>query len=279
MRIIITGASSGLGLASAEAFAKQGHNILMLARGEKRLNQAAEELKSKYPSAAIEAQVLDVSDFDQVRDFAQKQTKTVDVLMNNAGLMGPDFKLSPQGIESQMATNHLGHFLISNLLWQKMAKDTGRVISLSSVVHRRSKLEAKSKEEIAGATGKYDRWGRYADSKLACLFFARELDIRSKQAGSKILSIAAHPGWALTGLQANYPNTFDFLAQKAEVGARSQIQASLDPGFRGGEFIGPRFEAWGEPKLIAGSKHSQRLDVMKRLWEISEERTGEGFSG
>ena len=278
MRIIITGASSGLGLASAEAFAKENHNILMLARGEQRLNQAAEELKSKYPSAAIETQVLDVSDFDQIRVFAKNQTKTVDVLMNNAGLMGPDFKLSPQGIESQMATNHLGHFLLTNLLWQKLAKDTGRVISLSSVVHRRSKLEANSKEEIAGATGKYDRWGRYADSKLACLFFARELDIRSKQVGSKILSIAAHPGWALTGLQANYPNTFDFLAQKAEVGARSQIRAALDPGFQGGEFIGPRFEAWGEPKLIAGSKHSQRLDVMKRLWEISEELTGEGFS-
>ena len=278
MRIIITGASSGLGLASAEAFAKENHNILMLARGEQRLNQAAEELKNKYPSAAIETQVLDVSDFEQIRDFATNQTKTVDVLMNNAGLMGPDFKLSPQGIESQMATNHLGHFLLTNLLWQKLAKDTGRVISLSSVVHRRSKLEAGSKEEIAGATGKYDRWGRYADSKLACLFFARELDIRAKQAGSKILSIAAHPGWALTGLQANYPNTFDFLAQKAAVGARSQIRAALEPGFQGGEFIGPRFEAWGEPKLIAGSKHSQRLDVMKRLWEISEELTGEGFS-
>lgn len=278
MRIIITGASSGLGLASASAFAQAGHNILMLARGEQRLNQAAEELKSKYPAAAIETQVLDVSDFEQVRDFAKNQTKTVDVLMNNAGLMGPDFKLSAQGIESQMATNHLGHFLLTNLLWQRLAKDSGRVISLSSVVHRRSKLEATSKEEIAGATGKYERWSRYADSKLACLFFARELDIRSKQSGSQILSIAAHPGWALTGLQANYPNTFDFLAQSAEVGARSQIQAALDPGLRGGEFIGPRFEAWGEPKLIAGSKHSRELAVMKRLWEISEELTGEGFS-
>jgi NAD(P)-dependent dehydrogenase (short-subunit alcohol dehydrogenase family) len=278
MRIIITGASSGLGLASAEAFAREGQNILMLARGEQRLNQAAEELKSKYPAAAIEAQVLDVSDFDQVRDFAKYQSKTVDVLMNNAGLMGPDFKLSPQGIESQMATNHLGHFLLTNLLWQKLAKGSGRVISLSSVVHRRSKLQANNKEEIAGATGAYERWRRYADSKLACLFFARELDIRSKQSGSQILSIAAHPGWALTGLQANYPNTFDFLAQKAEVGARSQIQAALNLGFKGGEFIGPRFEAWGEPKLIQGSKHSQRLDVMKRLWEISEELTGEGFS-
>lgn len=278
MRIIITGASSGLGLASAEAFAKEGHNILMLARGEQRLKQAAEELTQKYPAAAIEAQVLDVSDFDQVKSFAKSQTKPIDVLMNNAGLMGPDFKLTPQGIESQMATNHLGHFLLTNLLWSSLDKNTGRVISLSSVVHRRSKLEANSKEEIQGATGQYDRWARYADSKLACLFFARELDIRAKQAGSKILSIAAHPGWALTGLQVNVPSTFDFLAQKADVGARSQIQAALSPGFMGGEFIGPRFEAWGKPKLIAGSKHSHRLDSMQRLWEISEELTGEGFS-
>ncbi len=277
MRIVITGASSGLGKASAEHFAKDSHELVLLARGKERLDQVAQELSSKYPAVKLETHQIDVSDFDQIRSFAKDQTKQVDVLMNNAGLMGPDFALSAQGIESQMATNHLGHFLLTNLLWGKIAKDSGRVISLSSVVHRRSKLEANSKEEIQGATGKYERWARYADSKLACLLFARELDLRAKQAGSKILSIAAHPGWALTGLQANFPNTFDFLAQKAEVGARSQIQAALSPGFKGGEFIGPKFEAWGNPTLIAGSKHSRRLDVMQRLWEISEELTGESF--
>ncbi len=277
MRIVITGASSGLGKASAEHFAKEGHELVLLARGMERLQQTAQELTAKYPNAKLETHQVDISDLDQVRSFAKDQTKQIDVLMNNAGLMGPDFSLSPQGIESQMATNHLGHFLLTNLLWNKLAKDSARVISVSSVVHRRSRLEANSKEEIAGATAKYDRWGRYADSKLACLFFARELDLRAKQAGSKVLSIAAHPGWALTGLQSNYPNTFDFLAQKAEVGARSQIQAALSPGFKGGEFIGPRSEAWGSPKMIEGSKHSRRLDVMKRLWEISEELTGESF--
>jgi NAD(P)-dependent dehydrogenase (short-subunit alcohol dehydrogenase family) len=277
MRIVITGASSGLGKASAEHFAKESHELVLLARGMERLQQTAEELTAKYPNVQIEIHQVDISDLDQVRSFANNPTKQIDVLMNNAGLMGPDFSLSPQGIESQMATNHLGHFLLTNLLWNKLAKDTARVISLSSVVHRRSKLEANNKEESAGATGKYDRWGRYADSKLACLLFARELDLRAKQAGSKILSIAAHPGWALTGLQVNVPSTFDFLAQKAEVGARSQIQASLSPGFKGGEFIGPKFEAWGNPKLIEGSKHSRRLDVMQRLWEISEELTGESF--
>ncbi len=195
------------------------------------------------------------------------------------GLMGPDYALSPEGIESQMATNHIGHFLLTSLLWSNLEEAKGRVVSISSVVHRRSKMQAQSKEEIQGKTQSYNRWGRYADSKLACLLFARELDLRAKQLGSNVLSIAAHPGWALTGLQANYPNTFDFLAQKAAVGARSQIRAALDPALRGGEFIGPRFEAWGEPKLMAGSKHSQDLELAQRLWKYSEELTSSKFLG
>lgn len=270
---IITGGSSGLGLASAEALAKQGFNLILLARGEKRLLAASEELSKKFPKVVITPRVIDISDLDQVREFAREINGPIDVLMNNAGLMGPDFALSKQGVESQMATNHLGHFLLTALLWKELEATSGRVISLSSVVHRRSRLMAASAEEIRGNSGKYDRWGRYADSKLACLLFARELDLRAKQSGSEVLSIAAHPGWALTGLQQNYPNTFDFLAQKAEVGARSQIIAATDTSLYGGEFIGPRFEAWGEPKMIAGSKHSRNLEVMKRLWEISEELT------
>lgn len=278
MNIVITGASSGLGKASAEYFAQAGHELILVARGKDRLEKSAEELSQKHPSAQIKTEVMDVSDFDQVRDFAKSQAKPVDLLMNNAGLMGPDFSLSPQGVESQMATNHLGHFLLTSLLWSNLTKAGGRVVSLSSVVHRRSKLRANSADEVRGLGLAYNRWGRYADSKLACLLFARELDVRAKQAGSPVLSLAAHPGWALTGLQANYPNTYDFLAQKAEVGARSQIQASLDPGLRGGEFIGPKFEAWGKPTQIQGSRYSRQPDLMRRLWEISEELVGEQFS-
>ncbi len=273
---LITGGSSGLGLASADTLAKKGFDLILLARGEKRLMDTAESLAKKYPSINITPRFLDIANQDQVREFAKDLNTPIHVLMNNAGLMGPDFSLSPEGIESQMATNHLGHFLLTSLLWKNLQEAEGRVVSISSVVHRRSKLQAQSVDEIRGS-GKYDRWARYADSKLACLMFARELDHRSKQAGSKVLSIAAHPGWALTGLQQNYPNTFDFLAQKADVGARSQIIAATDTSLYGGEFIGPRFEAWGAPKMIAGSKHSRNLEVMKRLWEISEELTGGEF--
>jgi NAD(P)-dependent dehydrogenase (short-subunit alcohol dehydrogenase family) len=276
---LITGGSSGLGLASAEALAQEGFDLILVARGEKRLSAETEKLKTKFPNQEISSFALDISNQSAVRKFAQGVTRPIDVLMNNAGLMGPDYSLSAEGIESQMATNHIGHFLLTSLLWENLEQAKGRVISISSVVHRRSKMQSLSAKEIKGAEAKYDRWGRYADSKLACLLFARELDSRTKQQGSKVLSIAAHPGWALTGLQANYPNTFDFLAQKAATGARSQIRAALDTTLQGGEFIGPRFEAWGEPTLIAGSKHSRNPDVARRLWAISEELTSSKFLG
>ena len=278
-RVIITGGSSGLGLASAEELASQGADITLVARGAERLVEASQQLRNRYPDARITERVLDVSNLDEVRTFAKETSGPVDLLMNNAGLMGPDFALSIEGIESQMATNHIGHFLLTSLLWERLEEASKpQVISLSSVVHRRGKLKAESVEEIRGAKKEsYDRWQRYADTKLACLLFARELDMRAKQAGSKVLSIAAHPGWALTGLQTNYPNRFDFLAQDAKTGARSQLLAANKPGLAGGEFIGPRFEAWGNPKELTGSKRSRDLGLMKRLWEISEELTGAKF--
>jgi NAD(P)-dependent dehydrogenase (short-subunit alcohol dehydrogenase family) len=203
----------------------------------------------------------------------------VDVLMNNAGVMGPDFSLSIEGIESQMATNHVGHFLLTKLLWQNLEKASNpRVISLSSVVHRRGNLRDLDLEKLKGASQhKYDRWQRYADTKLACLFFARELDIRAKQAGSKVLSVTAHPGWAITGLQDNFPNRFDAFAQSADEGARSQILAATKTDLQGGEFIGPGRELWGSPKLIKGSSHSREVESAKRLWLLTEELTGESF--
>lgn len=277
--VVITGASSGLGLASARALAAQGANITMLARTEEKLLRAAQELRAEHPDITISEQVLDVSNLDQVRAFAQSQSNPIDILMNNAGVMGPDFALSIEGIESQMATNHVGHFLLTKLLWQNLEQASNpRVISLSSVVHRRGNLRELDLEKLKGANPKsYDRWQRYADTKLACLFFARELDIRAKQSGSKVLSIAAHPGWAITGLQDNFPNRFDAFAQTATEGAQSQIAAAIWQ-LQGGEFVGPSRELWGKPKLIKGSSHSRDLEAAKRLWLLTEELVGESFT-
>ena len=274
---IVTGASSGLGLESAKALAKENYNLILVARREQRLCETADRLREEHPEIQIREQVLDISNLDLVREFA-KSVGEVDLLMNNAGLMGPDFALSIEGIESQMATNHIGHFLLTALLWPKLDAAAGRVVSISSVVHRKGHLGSASVDELRGADeSSYDRWQRYADTKLACLLFARELDIRSRQIGSKVQSIAAHPGWAITGLQDNFPHRFDRLAQDAGTGARAQIKAAVDGNLKGGEFIGPKFELWGDPKPIKGSMRSKNFDLMQSLWLSSEELTGVKF--
>ena len=277
--VVITGASSGLGLASAKALAAQGANLTMLARTESKLLQAAEEIRADFPDVRITEQVLDVSNLDQVRAYANNTEEPIDILMNNAGVMGPDFSLSIEGIESQMATNYVGHFLLTKLLVPNLEQSKNpRVISVSSVVHRRGNLKNISLDKLKGSQKEnYDRWQRYADTKLACLMFARELDLRAKQSGSKLVSIAAHPGWAITGLQQNFPNKLDPLAQTADQGAASQLAAARWE-LAGGEFIGPARELWGKPKQIRGSKHSRDLEVSARLWKLTEEITGENFS-
>ena len=276
---LITGASSGLGLNASRALAAKGYNLIMASRGEAKLEKASAEIKAQYPDVQISQAVLDVSNFDQVRDFAKTTQQPIDVLMNNAGVMGPDFSLSVEGIESQMAINHLGHFLLTSLLWENLEQaESPRVVSLSSTVHRRGKLETANVSEITGSDkASYDRWQRYADTKLACLLFARELDIRAKQAKSKVISIAAHPGWAITGLQDNFPHRLDRFAQTAAEGAQSQIDAAINPLMTGGEFVGPSLELWGKPRLIKGTSRSRDLGLMGRLWTTSEELTGSKF--
>lgn len=276
---IITGASSGLGLESAKALSAVGFNLTLVARRANRLEDVATQLRTAHPDLEIKSQILDVSDFDEVKAFAAAIQEPVDVLMNNAGLMGPDFKLSKQGIETQMATNHLGHFVLTAGLWDQLNQsENPKVISLSSVVHRRGNLDKVDLESLQGSDeSKYNRWQRYADTKLACLYFARELEIRAKKTGSKVQSIAAHPGWAVTGLQENFPHMLDPFAQTAAQGARSQILAALSKEIISGDFVGPRFELWGKPKKISGSKRSHNLEVAGKLWELSEQLTGVKF--
>lgn len=276
---IITGASSGLGLESALALAAHGYDLTLVARGENRLLAAAKQIQIANPEIAVTPVVLDISDFDQVQAFASSFARPVDVLMNNAGLMGPDFKLSKQGIETQMATNHLGHFVLTAKLWGKLNEaENARVISLSSVVHRKGNFDAGDIEVLRGANqNQYNRWQRYADSKLACLWFARELHSRITAEGGQIKSVAAHPGWAITGLQENFPHVLDPLAQTAKQGARSQVNAALGSDIQSGDFVGPSLELWGKPKKIAGSKRSQDRTQMKALWAASEAITGVKF--
>ncbi len=131
----------------------------------------------------------------------------------------------------------------------------------------------KDPAELSGKEIDYDRWQRYADTKLACALFGRELDIRAKLMGSKVKSVIAHPGWARTGLQVHYPSRFHFLAQNAFQGAQSQIIAATKE-VSGGEFFAPSLELWGKPRQINGSPLSRDLELSKNLWAMTEELVG-----
>ena len=266
---LITGGSNGLGLETAKALLETGYEVIITGRSQQKLVNA----ENKLNSSNLNWIANDISDFEQVESLAAKVSE-IDVLINNAGQMGPPFTLSKQGHELQMATNHLGHFLLTKLLWEKLSQSSNpRVIHLSSTVHRNGKA-IKDTSELSGKDIEYDRWQRYADTKLACAYFGRELDIRAKQAGSKVKSVIAHPGWASTGLQVHYPTRAHVFAQSPKQGARSQIRAAIDE-VEGGEFFGPSLELWGRPTKIRGSKLSRDLDQAKKLWEMTEELTGE----
>lgn len=278
---IITGASSGLGFESAKALAEAGFDLTMIARGADRLIEKADFLRRQHPNLAIREIVMDISNLDEVREFASHINHPVDVLMNNAGVMGADYALSIEGIEAHMATNHIGHFVLTALLWKNLEQaNDPRVVSLSSIVHLKGNLGDASVDEIRSAKlEKYDRWQQYANSKLACLLFARELDLRAKQSGSRVKSIAAHPGWAITGLQNDFPHLLDPLAQDAKQGAQSQIHAALSPTVRSGDFIGPNFRLWGRPVSYKGARRGRDLVTASKLWHTSEELTGIHFLG
>ena len=265
---LITGGSNGLGLETARALLVRGYEVIITGRSQQKLVNAENKLNSNQLSWVAN----DISNFEAVEALA-KQTSSVDLLINNAGQMGPPFSLSAQGHELQMATNHLGHFLLTKLLWEKLSKsEDPRVIHLSSTVHRKGRA-IKNQQELSGKEIDYDRWQRYADTKLACAHFGRELDIRAKQAGSRVKSVIAHPGWASTGLQVHYPTKLHVFAQTPAQGARSQIRASIDR-VEGGEFFAPNLELWGKPKKIRGTKLSRDLQASKDLWEMTEELTG-----
>lgn len=279
-RAIITGANSGLGYETALALSGLGADVLLAVRNVDAGTAAIDRIHAIHPEARLTVASLDLANLSSVRVFAASQaTTSVDILVNNAGIMVPPFSRSIDGIESQMATNHIGHFALTAGLFSALVADQGaRVVSLSSVAHRRGKFLTAGVDEVRGVEEGYSAWTRYGATKLACLMFAVELDRRVKAAGLPIVSVAAHPGWASTSLQKGGNERANFLAQSAATGARSQILAAASTGFFGGEFIGPRLEAWGTPRIFRGIAPAYDETLADNLWASSEELSGTTFA-
>ena len=278
---MVTGANSGLGLETARALGSLGANVIMTARDRDKGQQAIEELRAGQPEARLELRLLDLADLDSVREFAAAVDE-VDVLVNNAGVMMPPHGRTKQGYELQFGVNHLGHFALTGLLLDKIARSTdGRVVTVSSNLHKRGRIHL---EDLHGEQD-YGRTKHYAQSKLANVVFALELFRRLRAAGVGVRSVLAHPGYSATNLQSAGPTGVNKLlmkagnrlfAQDAEMGVLPQLYAATGADVESGQFYGPdgRGESKGFPTIVEPLDDARDRELAKRLWDISEELTG-----
>lgn len=279
---VVTGGNGGLGLETVRALAGAGAEVVMAARNQDKAASAREDVLRGEPGSRVTVAELDLASLDSVRGFVDSFDRPrLDLLINNAGVMGTPEQTTADGLELQFGTNHLGHFaLTAGLMSALLRSDSARVVSVTSFAR------LYRGRGWAEGVGPYDTWREYGRSKMANLLFARELDRRLRGTQATVRSLAAHPGFTHTDLQARSVRESGGLSQKffhATVrrvgmtpakGVASILRAATDSTARGGEFYGPRFFTFGNPVEKRTLEH--RAESV-RLWELSEEWTGTSF--
>jgi NAD(P)-dependent dehydrogenase (short-subunit alcohol dehydrogenase family) len=275
--VIITGANGGLGEVTARELARVGATIIMAVR-----NTGKGEAAAARMSGRVEVRELDLQDLSSVRRFAEGVDAafgTIDVLINNAGIMAAPYALTVDGFESQIGTNHLGHFALTNLLLPKL---TDRVVTVSSMAHWPGRIDL---DDLSWKNRRYSAWLAYSQSKLANLLFTRELQRRLDAVGSPLRSLAAHPGYSHTNLQGASGRRLSdavvsaatrVVATDADYGARQTLYAASQD-LPGNTFAGPRFGQLGRTQPIGRSRRAQDPETAAALWDLSERLTGVKF--
>ena len=274
--VIVTGANSGLGLITATELARVGAHVILACRNTVKGDEAAAAMTGSS-TGTVEVRKLDLQDLASVREFADGVDK-VDVLINNAGIMAVPYSQTKDGFESQIGTNHLGHFALTNLLLPKV---TERVVTVSSIMHLIGKISIK---DLNWKSRPYSAWLAYGQSKLANLLFTSELQRRLDAAGSTVRSMAAHPGYSATNLQTHSSgkvgNTLmslgNALATSADFGARQTLYAASQD-LPGDSFVGPKFGMRGPTGIGHRSPLARDANTAKGLWSLSEQLTGTEF--
>jgi NAD(P)-dependent dehydrogenase (short-subunit alcohol dehydrogenase family) len=283
---VVTGANSGLGLVTARELARKGALVVLACRNLDKGRGALAEVERAASGPAPELEELDLASLDSVRDFAERfkaKHDGLDLLINNAGVMAPPRRLTADGFELQLGTNHLGHFALTGLLLALMeGREDARVVTLSSNAHKT--VRGIAFDNLNGDR-RYFRWNAYGQSKLANLLFALELDRRLRAKGSTVESLAAHPGYAATNLQSAAAPLVDRLvmkvgnaviAQSDEMGALPTLYAATEPGLEGGTYVGPDGvgEQRGHPKIVKPNRAARDVETARRLWDVSADLTG-----
>ncbi len=221
---------------------------------------------------------LDLQDLRSVRQFADG-VDTVDVLINNAGVMAVPHAVTTDGFESQIGTNHLGHFALTTLLLPKL---TDRVVTVSSMAHWAGYISLK---DLNWTSRPYSAWLAYGQSKLANLLFTSELQRLLNAVGSPLRALTAHPGYSHTNLQGHSGRRFGdavvsfgtrLLATDADFGARQTLYAASQD-LPGDTFVGPRFAMIGRTQPVRRSPLARRAATAGALWELSERLTDTKF--
>jgi NAD(P)-dependent dehydrogenase (short-subunit alcohol dehydrogenase family) len=280
---VVTGANSGIGWDTARALAAKGARVVLGCRNEDKGRDAAERIRRRRPDADVRAEKLDLGSLASVRRFAEKlsaEEARLDLLINNAGVMMTPKGTTADGFETQLGTNHLGHFALTGLLLGKLrAAPTARVVNVSSLAH----LIGRIAFDDLQSERSYDPMRAYAQSKLANLLFTRELTRRLAAEGATAFSAAAHPGSTRTELQRHsrlMAAAVALVSQPPAQGALPSLHAATALDVRGGEYFGPSraFGMLGPPARARSSPRSTDAAVARRLWDVSEELTGVRFA-
>lgn len=266
--IVVTGASSGIGAATAAALARDGAHVVLAVRDPAKGRKVAAGL-----SGSTEVRELDLSDLSSVRAFAAGWTGNLHALINNAGIMDAPRGRTVDGFELQMGTNHLGPFALTNLLLPAI---TDRVVTVTSFYHNKGRINV---DDLFAERRPYEPGQVYNDTKLANILFALELQRRLTMAGSPIRSFAANPGLVSTNLlnHSGGPQSWALrhLGQDTTKGALPTLLATTGD-LPGGSYVGPAGfrNLRGHPAVRQPARVAQDTETARRLWELSAELTG-----
>ena len=285
---VVTGANGGLGLETARALAVKGAHVVMAVRNQKKAQAAVDDIRAGAPDASLELVALDLAAQASVRAAAGQITaghKNIDLLINNAGVMGIPETKTVDGFEMQFGVDHLGHWTLTALLLPALLRTPGaRIVTVTSTAHHMGRAVDPANPHLKG---RYRPWRAYGQAKLANYHFGLGLQRELENARADTASLIAHPGLSNTDLQAVSVQAtgggasqrfFHILARRtgmpAAHGALSQLRAATDPAAKGGEFYGPRFVNSGPPVRKPVLRSLGMDAAIAALWEVSERETG-----